>query len=197
MRKQASPRGGLDSRLRLISPVLFVLTGLLFWTLPVAGSFCGDEEALVEVCVSGAQLLTGDPVVATHGSDPDMEPVVTAVFADAARLPGWLTALAVGFLVVLLVGAVLALAVYDMRRRAIASLAAAAVGVVLLAFTASLALNELHASLELVRAVYSGTIDADPRTGHATMAAVAWVALIPLGAVIVVEAVAVRRAGPR
>jgi hypothetical protein len=194
MRDQESTRSRLDSKLRIISPILFLLAGVLFLVLPVAGSLCGDEEALVEVCAGGAQVLTGDPIVEAHRESAYDEAVMTEVFSRAAVLPGRLTALAVGLLLILVVGALMAMLVFDMRRRAVVSLAFAAAGATLLVVTDLLALNELHKSLELVRALYSGAIDVDPRTGHATMAVISWLTLIPLGAVLAVEAVAIRQA---
>jgi hypothetical protein len=162
--------------------------------LPVAGSFCGDDAALVEVCAGGAQVLTGEPMVATHLENSDDEAALTEVFSEATILSGWLRVLAIGLLLVLVIGALMAMLVYETRRRAVVSLAVAAAGAALLAPTDFLAVNELHNSLEIVRALYSTAIDIDPRTGHATMAGISWLAFGPLGAIMAVEAVAIRQA---
>jgi hypothetical protein len=194
MREQEPSSSRLDSKLRIISPILFVLAGVLFLVLPVAGSFCGDEEALVDVCVGGVQALTGDPIVEAHLESADDEAALAEVFSEAAVLPDWLTVLAVGLLLTLVVGALMAMLVFDMRRRAVISLTMAVAGAVLLALTDFLALNELHKSLELVRATFSGAIDVDPMTGHAAMAGISWLALSPLGAIMAVEVMAIRQA---
>lgn len=116
-----------------IGAAAFLLAGLLFLLVPIAGASCGGDDGPVGVCVSGAQLISGQPRV-------DMENILTLDFDEfedtvinTLDLPDWLGTLSLFTLLVLLAGGLASL-LTNPRARAAVRLAGALVAAGLVIF---------------------------------------------------------------
>jgi hypothetical protein len=137
----------------LVSSALFALTGVLFLILPVAESSCGNEEILIEACLNGTGVLTGEPDVDTNDGDEFPSDIL-----QTTELPAWLAALGIGVLLSV-AGGITTTLIFDRRRQAVSRLVAALAGLVLAATTYFLAVRELHAALAFLRALFSTVVD--------------------------------------
>jgi hypothetical protein len=170
-----------DQLWRIAGSLLFALTGVLFLAWPAAGSSCGEDEALIQVCLNGVELLTGEPSLETHGFADESGP--EDVLGETIVLPSWLTVLAVGVLLCSVSG-IATILIIDQRLHAVLNLTAALAGLVFIGATGLLAYSELFKTLEFVRASFSTVVDAGAAdAGQVAYGSGFWSALGLLGAV--------------
>jgi hypothetical protein len=154
MNESGESLGVADVVMRCIAAAAFLLAGLLYLVVPIAGANCGADDGPVGVCLNGAQLASGRAGVELEGilmlDAAEFEQAVV----DTLAIPGWLGTLAVIALLAMAAGGVASL-LRDEMVRAVVRLAAVAVSASLMIAVEVATMNAMTEGVSTMTSMFS------------------------------------------